>query len=116
MNNRPICQSCLQRPASINYMKNDIYHFRSRCDYCLRNDKKIKPVKSTWALSGYKKKPHCEKCGFKSEYTEQLTVYHIDGCMKNSNLLNLKTICLNCQITISKQGLGWKQGALVPDF
>ena len=62
------------------------------------------------------KKPHCEKCGFKSEYTEQLTVYHIDGCMKNSNLLNLKTICLNCQITISKQGLGWKQGALVPDF
>jgi hypothetical protein len=116
MNIRPLCQACYQKPAAINYIKDGVRHFRSRCDGCVRKSKKIKPRKTEWMMSGYKKKPHCEKCGFKAEYTEQLAVYHIDGNLKNTNPLNLKTVCVNCQIAIAKQGLGWKQGDLIPDF
>jgi hypothetical protein len=113
---RPLCQSCFKNPAAVNYIKGDEYHFRTRCDSCIRKNKKLKPRQSEWALSGYKKKPHCEKCGFRADYTEQLSVYHIDGNLKNTNILNLKTVCNNCQIAISKQKLGWKQGDLIPDF
>jgi hypothetical protein len=113
---RPLCQSCFKSPAAINYIKGDDYHFRTRCDSCIRKNKKLKPRQPEWVLSGYKKKPQCEKCGFHADYTEQLSVYHIDGNLKNTNLINLKTVCTNCQIAISKQGLGWKQGDLIPDF
>ena len=116
MEKRPLCQSCFKNPAAINYIKDSIYHFRAKCDSCNRKNKKIKPRQPTWALSGYKKKPHCEKCGFRAEYSDQLSVYHIDGNLQNNAIFNLKTICMNCQVTISKQGLGWKQGDLIPDF
>lgn len=116
MEHRPLCQSCQKTPAAINYIKGDVYHFRARCDGCIRNKRKLTPTIPRWALSGYKKKIHCEKCGFRADYKEQLVVYHINGDLKNNAVLNLKTVCCNCQIAIAKQGLGWQQGDLVPDF
>lgn len=116
MKTRPLCPACLKNPVAINYIKDGIHHFRARCDSCTRKNKKVKPRQPRWTLTGYKKKPHCEKCGFVSEYKEQLTVYHIDGNLKNTSPTNLKTVCANCQISIAKTGLGWVQGDLVPDF
>lgn len=116
MEKRPLCKACLKRPAAINYIKDTVYHFRSKCDVCNRKNIKIRPKIPFWALAGYMKKPHCEKCGFHAQYKEQLAVYHIDGCLTNNAITNLKTVCLNCQYEISREGLGWKQGDLVPDF
>ena len=106
----------MKNPAAVNYIKDSVYHFRSKCDNCVRKKRNAKPKQSAWAISGYKKKPQCEKCGFYAEYHEQLSVYHIDGNLKNTNIFNLKTICLNCQVAVARQGLGWKQGDLIPDF
>jgi len=71
--------------------------------------------KPNWVKTGYRKKPHCEKCGFKAKYKEQLFVYHIDGNLNNTSTFNLKTVCANCQYEIAHDGLGWVQGDLVPD-
>lgn len=116
MNFRPLCQSCRKRPAAINYIKDNITHFRTRCNGCIRKNNKLRPQQPSWGKAGYKKKPHCEKCGFRATYPEQLFVYYIDGNLNHNNQLNLKTICANCQIEVTKEGLGWRQGDLCPDF
>lgn len=116
MNYRPLCQICNKQPAAVNYIKEGIHHFRRQCDSCIRKGRKLKPRQPSWALGGYKKKPHCEKCGFQAKYKEQLFVYYIDGNLKNNNITNLKTICANCQFEVAREGLGWRQGDLVPDF
>lgn len=116
MNHRPLCQSCSRNPAAINYIKDGVTHFRTRCGGCNRKNKGLSPQKPSWMNGGYKKKPHCEKCGFKAKYKEQLSVYYVDGNLKNNTLLNLRTVCANCQITVTKEGLGWSQGDLCPDF
>jgi hypothetical protein len=103
-------------PAAVNYVKAGIPHFRSRCASCIRKARKLKPQQPNWSLGGYKKKPHCEKCGFKAKYKEQLFVYYIDGNFNNNNQINLRTICANCQYEVAREGLGWRQGDLVPDF
>jgi hypothetical protein len=113
---RPLCKFCGRMPAAVNYRRGDTTHFRSLCSACIRKGKKAKTQTPSWALSGYKKKPHCEKCGFKAKYKEQLFVYHIDGNLNNSNHANLRTICANCQYEVAREGLGWHQGDLVPDF
>lgn len=69
-----------------------------------------------WARSGYKKKPHCEKCGFKAKVPDQLNVFCVDGNLKNNNWTNLKTICANCTIEVAKSKLPWKASPVVPDF
>lgn len=116
MKYRPLCAVCGKKPAAVNYSKGNITYFRRRCDGCIRKKKNIKAPQPNWMIAGYKKKPHCEKCGFKARYKEQLFVFHIDGNLNNTNVSNLKTICANCQIDIAKSGLGWAQGDLVPDF
>ena len=116
MEYRPLCSACGKNPAAINYTKGSVTHFRKRCSSCIRKGRKQKPQQPSWMLNGYKKKPHCEKCGFQAKYREQLFVYYVDGNLNNSAQLNLKTVCANCQIEIAKQGLGWRQGDLVPDF
>ena len=113
---RPLCQSCTRNPAAINYKRGGVTHFRTRCSGCIRKNRKLLPQKPTWMLAGYKKKPHCEKCGFEAKHKQQLSVYYVDGNLKNNALLNLRTICANCQIIIVKEGLGWTQGDLTPDF
>lgn len=110
---RPLCV-CGQRPAAINYYKNNKAYYRKKCEICLKNGVGYGIPK--WQLFGYKKKDICEKCGFKSKHSEQFNVYHIDGDLNNSRPTNLKTICANCQRIIQKEGYKWKQGDLLPDF
>lgn len=110
---RPLCD-CKLRPAAINYKKAGKTYYRKKCETCLRNGSKHGVPK--WKQRGYTKKDSCEKCGFKSKHHEQFNVYHIDGNLENCSILNLKTICANCQRIMQKQGVRWKQGDLLPDF
>ena len=110
---RLLCQTCREKPSAINYYKGQKVFYRSECDSCARGSR---PKKPRWKQSGYKKKDYCEKCGFKSKYSEQFNVYHIDGDLNNCRPSNLKTICANCQRIIQKEGYRWKQGDLLADF
>jgi hypothetical protein len=112
---RPLCKNCKKKPAAINYHKDNKTFYRSKCESCARYNGISKGV-PRWARHGYEKKSHCEKCGFKSNYSEQFDVYHIDGDLTNCRANNLKTICANCQRIIQKEGNRWRQGDLVPDF
>ena len=101
---------------AVNYIRDDVYHYRNSCTACIRRGKKLPKLPPLWAKTGYKKKDRCELCNFKAKSMKQLFVYHVDGSLKNVNSFNLKTVCANCQIEIAKEGLGWRQGDLVPDF
>lgn len=113
---RKLCSVCGKKPCAVNYKAGDRTYYRSRCDSCIRKKKGLAQPKPRWRLEGYKKKPHCERCGFKAKYIDQLFVYHIDGNLNNANPTNLKTVCANCQYEVAREGLGWRQGDLVPDF
>jgi hypothetical protein len=113
--NRPICPSCGARPVAINcYTKNKTY-YRKQCDACLRIGKKLKPLPPAWAKAGYKKKEKCDVCGFKAKSARHLFVFHVDGNLKNTNWINLKTVCANCQIELVAK-VSWKPAVIVPDF
>jgi len=43
-------------------------------------------------------------------------VYHVNGDLNNSELRNLKTVCLNCAALITRQDLPWRRGDLEPDL
>lgn len=116
MKGRSLCPACGLRPVAINYKRDGVTHYRSVCDSCNRRGKKIKPVPPSWFVSGYRKKPQCERCGFKSKYPDQMSVFYVDGNLKNNNWINLKTVCLNCQVEIYKSKLPWRPAPLVPDF
>jgi len=113
---RKLCLVCGKKPCAVNYRTGDKTYYRSRCDSCIRKKKGLTRPEPLWKQRGYKKKPHCEKCGFKAKYREQLFVYYIDGNLNNNLHTNLKTICANCQFEVAREGLGWRQGDLVPDF
>lgn len=110
---RDLCRSCGQRPVAINYYKEGKPFYRSRCDHCATGRKPGKPL---WAVTGYKKKAACDKCGFSSKYPDQFNVFHVDGDLTNCRHTNLKTVCANCQRLLHKLKLPWKQGDLTPDF
>jgi len=110
---RPLCK-CGFRPAAVNYKKNGRTYYRKKCDKCLTNGENFGIPK--WYLFGYRMKDKCDKCGFKSNHQEVFNVYHIDGDLNNCRPSNLKTICANCQRTLQKEGMKWKQGDLTPDF
>lgn len=110
---RPLCNICREKPCAVNYHKKGIVYYRRTCDSCSRGTTK---KKSRWETSGYKKKNHCEKCGYKSNHSEQFNVYHIDGNLENCRPNNLKTICANCQRILYKEGVKWRQGDLVADY
>lgn len=116
MTYRPLCTACQKKPVAVNYRRNNITYYRSRCDTCIRKKKFKAAPKPRWLERGYKKKSACERCGFKAKYKEQLFVYHLDGNLDNTAPINLKTICANCQIEIAKSKLGWVQGDLTPDL
>jgi hypothetical protein len=114
---RPVCPCCTQKPVAVNCIKKGVTYYRKLCDICARLGKSIKPSPPKWYKSGYRKKPHCERCGFKAEVPEQqLLVYHVDGDLSNNDRSNLKTVCLNCRPLIQKSRLPWKPADLVPDF
>jgi prepilin-type processing-associated H-X9-DG protein len=116
MEYRKLCQICGKTPVAVNYKSNSKTYYRSRCDSCIRKGKKLSPPKPRWLLEGYKKKPHCEKCGFKSKHPEQFNVLFVDGDLNNCRPANLKTVCANCQRILQKEGVKWRQGDLTPDF
>jgi len=113
---RPICAVCNQRSCAVNYHRDEVVHYRTRCDNCIRKDRKMKPHEPRWKTGGYKKKPTCDLCGFKGRYNSQTLVYHLDGDLNNVESRNLRTICRNCVEVVKRQDLSWQQGDLAPDF
>ena len=61
---RPICQACGQRPCAVNYIREDVKHYRKRCETCARKNRGIKPREPRWKSAGYKKKMSCDRCGY----------------------------------------------------
>lgn len=112
---RPICKICNKNCCAINYKKNEITHYRSRCDACGRVQKKLKPRRPNWIRGKYRKKAACDLCGFKALFPTQLTVFHIDGNLENIDVLNLRTICLCCVEVVKRKEVTWKRGDLVVD-
>jgi hypothetical protein len=113
---RPICPACNQRLCAVNCYRGDKIYYRSRCSVCINKNRKIKVPDPKWKASGYKKKPTCDRCGFRAKYSAQLLVYHVDGNMNNSAVRNLKTVCLNCVVDVKKSDVPWRPGDLEPDF
>ena len=111
---RPLCL-CGQRPAAVNYHKEGKTYYRKKCEVCLRYGGVGKGLPK-WYQDGYRMKPVCDKCGFKSKFKEQFNVFHVDGNLNNSRPANLKTVCANCQRVLQKEGVQWRQGDLRPDF
>ena len=110
---RDLCNQCNQRPVAINYHKDGKTYYRSKCDHCSKKRNEGKPL---WQKAGYKKKATCDKCSFTSKYSEQFDVFYVDGDPTNCRYSNLKTVCANCQRTLHKFKLPWRQGDLRPDF
>ena len=110
---RPLCK-CGQNPAAVIYKKGNRTYYRKLCERCLRNG--LNHGVPKWKQIGYEKKSSCEKCGYKSKYSQQFNVFHIDGNLTNCHFRNLKTICANCQRILHTEGIKWKQGDLSPDF
>ena len=114
---RPLCAVCLNTPAAVNYIKEGNRHYRKLCDKCIRQGKELKPKPPSWFKAGYRKKPICEKCGYGAKFPEkQMTVFHVDGNLKNCQTLNLRTICLNCRVELANTRTPWKESPLTPDF
>lgn len=113
---RPLCPVCNQRPRAINYYKEGIAHYRSRCETCTKKNKKLKTPTPRWSIRGYKKKMSCDVCNFKARYSSQTVVYHIDGNLNNAELPNLRSVCRNCIEAVARSDLTWRRGDLAPDF
>jgi hypothetical protein len=112
---RPLCSVCNSKPKAIAYHKYGKIYYRSQCDSCLRKGRKLKAAVPRWRTAGYKKKPTCDRCGFKARHHTQLAVYHVDGDLNHCELRNLKTVCLNCIAEITWFDLPWRRGDLEPD-
>ena len=113
--NRPLCTVCNKNLAAANYYYKDVRHYRSRCESCIRIDRKKQPPTPKWSTEGYKKKSTCDLCGFKSSYSSQILVYHIDGNLNNCTLSNLRSICLCCVEVVKRKNVIWKRGDLSVD-
>ena len=104
-----MCPLCTENPVSINYHRKGVTYYRQMCAACSRKGRKVKAVPPEWYKKGYRKKPVCDRCGFKAEHVnEQMRVVYVDGNIKNTDWLNLKTVCLNCIAGIAKSKMPWK--------
>jgi hypothetical protein len=110
-----MCPTCKQRSCAINCYRNDQVYYRSQCDYCIRKGRRIKPAEPQWKTTGYKKKPTCDRCGFKPRVASQTLVYHTDGNMNNVALHNIRTICLNCVEEVKRLDVPWVPNPLQAD-
>ena len=113
---RPLCVKCKTKPRAYAYRKGAKIYWRSMCDSCNRR-KAGKPTGGITALqrSGYRKGRKCELCGFRARESAQLDVLFVDGDMRNTSPVNLKTVCANCQRLSGTRRLGWGMGDLVAD-
>ena len=112
---RPFCKVCGVLPRAVAYHKYDRVYYRSMCTACQRRGRRQKVPVPRWQLDGYKKKPACDKCGFKAKHSSQLLVLHADGNLNNTELRNLKTVCLNCVAALERTDSIWRPGDLEPD-
>lgn len=110
-----MCSVCKQRPRAINCYRHGQVHYRSRCENCIRKQRQLKPAVPRWQTAGYRKKPVCDRCGFRARYSAQLLVYHVDGDLNNCALRNLRTVCLNCVVDVTRSDAPWRPGDLEPD-
>lgn len=113
---RPICKSCNKNLCAVNYIRNGKTYYRSICDECGKKKTKKKPTVPSWQKAGYKKKPTCDVCGFRSLFSSQMMVYHIDGKLENNQFTNLRTVCLNCVEVIKRKEVTWRRGDLEVDY
>jgi hypothetical protein len=112
---RPICRACNQRPVAVNYRRKDTVYYRKMCDNCIRRGRQEKAPVARWQSAGYKKKTVCDRCGFRSRYAGQLLVCHMDGRLTNTELSNLRTVCLNCTEEVRRLDVPWRPGDLQAD-
>lgn len=112
---RPICKVCNKNPRAPAYYRNEKRYFRSKCSSCIKKNRNAKIPEPRWRLSGYKKKTTCDLCGFKSQYSSQIVVYHIDGNLNNNNLVNLRSICLCCVEVVKRKFISWRIGDIELD-
>lgn len=112
---RPLCEACNRNLAAVNYIKEDVTHYRTRCDSCIRKKRNRKPTQPRWQTKGYTKKMICDRCGFRAKSKAQILVYHLDGNLNNSELSNLKSVCLNCSVEVVRLELPWMVGDLAED-
>ena len=93
------------------YKRKTKIYYRKLCDSCVRSSKKPTSYRSL----GYVKKKECDHCGFESNHPEHFEIYYLDGNKANQRISNLKTVCLNCKVTIKNEGWRVTAGDLVPD-
>lgn len=113
---RPVCVICRQRPCAINYRTESRIYYRKICGFCISRKRKIKPPIPRWQSGGYRKKSHCDRCGFKARYQSQLLVVNCDGNLNNNTLNNLRTICLNCIEEVKRSDDPWAINDLQEDY
>ena len=113
---RPLCKSCEQRPCAVNYYRDGVAHYRSRCENCQRKGRGLKRRVPRWEEAGYKKKMSCDHCGFRAKFSAQILVYHVDGKLNNAEFKNLKSVCKNCEVELAKLDATWRRGDLEPDL
>ena len=116
---RSKCKTC-NKPAAVNYWRDDVCHYRSLCVECLHKKKngilpKEKPPVPKWETSGYKKKMVCDLCKFRAQYSTQMSVAYVDGNTNNNALINLRSVCLNCADAAKRKTFIWKFGGLDVD-
>ena len=112
---RPLCEVCNANARAVAYHKYGRVYYRSKCSSCIaKNRRKKKPI-PRWQTSGYKKKPACDRCGFKARHHSQLLVLHVDGDLNNCELRNLRTVCLNCVADLKHLKSISRPGDLQPD-
>ena len=78
--NRPLCTVCQGNPCAVNYIAEEITHYRKLCSICARAGKKISKQPPAWQKTGYVKKNICERCNFKSKSSKQMFVFHNSVC------------------------------------
>lgn len=112
---RPICKVCNKNVRAPAYYRNEKRYYRSRCAVCIKKSKKEKIPEPRWRSGGYIKKQTCDICGFKSQISSQIVVYHIDGNLNNNELINLRSICLCCVEVVKRRFITWKIGDIEVD-
>lgn len=112
---RPLCKVCNKNLRAPAYYRNGKRYFRSKCNSCIQKNKSLKPPEPRWKGSGYKKKATCDLCGFKSSYSSQIMVFHIDGDLNNNELVNLRSICLCCIEVVKRRHISWRVGDIEVD-
>ncbi len=112
---RPICTVCNKNARAPAYYRNSKRYFRSRCSTCIRRDRKLNIPEPKWKNKGYKKKATCDLCGFRSAFSSQIVVFHMDGNLNNCDLVNLRSICLCCVEVVKRKHFSWKIGEIEVD-